>query len=58
MTFTAPSSEDIIAGLVTDEDIGFDTEIHRGMWANDLPHGFGRRNYPNGNVNELYVCRR
>lgn len=50
MTFSAPTSEEIVAGLVTDEEIGVDVEIHGGLWVNDLPHGFGRRNYPNGTV--------
>jgi hypothetical protein len=50
MKFSAPSREEIIAGLVTDEEIGFDDEIHRGHWENDLPQGAGIRNYPNGQV--------
>jgi hypothetical protein len=50
MKFSAPSREEIIAGLVTDEEIGFDDEIHRGQWEDDLPQGVGIRNYPNGQV--------
>lgn len=57
MTFSAPSPEEILSGLVADEDIGFDSEVHRGQWENDLPQGFGIRNYPNGQVSqELFIC--
>jgi hypothetical protein len=50
MTFTGPTHEEIISGFVLDEEIGLDIEVHRGMWENDLPHGLGIRNYPNGQV--------
>jgi hypothetical protein len=52
MTFSAASPEEILSGLVADEDIGFDSEVHRGQWENDLPQGFGIRNYPNGQVSQ------
>jgi hypothetical protein len=59
MTFSAPSAEEILSGLVADEDIGFDLEVHRGQWANDLPQGFGIRNYANGQVTSnrlIFLC--
>lgn len=49
MIFTGPTDQEILSGLI-DEEIGFDSEIHRGLWENDLPNGLGIRNYPNGQV--------
>ena len=50
MSFTGPTDQEIMLGLATDEEIGFDFEVHRGLWENDLPHGLGIRSYPNGQV--------
>lgn len=55
MTFTGPTDQEILSGLALEEEIGIDSEIHQGLWENDLPHGLGIRNYPNGQVRKYLL---